>query len=471
MLKSLGVENFKAFKENSVIDFKKINVLLGPNSSGKSSYLKALLTINNTLKSKESEPALNLNDQIGGFRSIVHGKSSDSVRFRFKLDDNISVEEVETELINESVTGKGAVFLYAIIRLTNVDNSFDFNKYKETIQKLYRDYRSNPVKEFIFSVKETPKKPNTINKFKMILLNNDEITIFTRRNSYYMKFNGVEFKEPNLVEPYKFYFNLNSEKVLRSRSSEIPLLINVAFALKEIEYDMNTFMKNFIHIEPFRNEPKRTELVTNFKFNSVGPKGENILSTVIGLNEEKDKNKARINLKTEVNYWLNEFDLATAVDVEELRNNTYSLVVKNKFTGHICNIVDVGVGTSQLLPIIIESVISLNKSVLLIEEPETHIHPNAQAKLAELFVNCVKKYDKQFFIETHSMYLVRQLQILVAKNELSPSNLGIYYFEQDENGSHIKNMTLSENGQFEEEFPKGFFDVPYQLTKQFMEYI
>lgn len=471
MIKGVGVENFKAFKEFNNIDFKKINVLLGPNSSGKSSYLKALITIANTIKSKESEPAIHLDDNIGGFRDIVHKNNNDNIRFSLKLNDNIPADTVEAELFNESITDKGSIFLYAIIRLVKIDDILNIDKYREILQNLYRDYRQNPAQNVEFTIKETPKKPNIINSFKIVLQNGDEVNIFMKRNSYYIKYNEKEFREPNLIQPTKFYFKFNYLKTLGVSAEEIANMVKIAFALKEVEYNLTMFARNFIHIEPFRNEPKRTELVTNFKFNSVGSKGENTLSTVIGLNVDKEKNKSKFNVKNEINHWLNEFDLAQSIDVEELKNNTYSLVIKNKFTGHVCNIVDVGVGTSQLLPIIIESVISPNGSILLIEEPETHIHPNAQAKLAELFADCSKKFNSQFFIETHSLYLVRQLQILVAKKALSPDEIGIYYFEQDHNGSHIKNMELYENGQFVEEFPKGFFDVPFELTKIFMNYI
>lgn len=471
MIKGLGVENFKAFKEFNKIDFKKINVLLGPNSSGKSSYLKALITIANTIKSKESEPAIHLNDSIGGFKSIVHGKNSNNIGFSLTLSDSITVETIEEELFKDSVTDKGAIFIHAVIRLIKDHTNFDVNIYKEFLKNQYKEYRKNPARKIEFTIKETAQKPNIINSFRIELLNGDKVNIFMKRNSYYIKYNNMEFREPNLIEPNKFYFKFNHQKVAGISTEDMDTMLKIAFALKEVEHNLTMFVRNFIHIEPFRNEPKRTELVTNFKFNSVGPKGENTLSTVIGLKDDTEKIKSKTSIKNEINRWLNEFDLAQSIDVEELKSNTYSLVIKNKFTGHVCNIVDVGVGTSQLLPIIIESVISPNGSILLIEEPETHIHPNAQAKLAELFANCSNQFNSQFFIETHSMYLVRQLQILVAQKVLNPDDIGIYYFEQDEDGSHIKNMRLFENGQFTEEFPKGFFDVPFELTKTFMNYI
>src|SRR5699024_2367676 len=116
-------------------------------------------------------------------------------------------------------------------------------------------------------------------------------------------------------------------------------------------------------------------------------------------------------------------------------------------------ILDVGIGTSQIVPIIIESVNSPKKSTLIIEEPETHIHPNAQSKLADLFIDCVNKQDKRFIVETHSIFLITQLQILVAQGKIKPEDIKIYYFLQDENGSRVMDMRITDNGQFEEEWP------------------
>ena len=111
---------------------------------------------------------------------------------------------------------------------------------------------------------------------------------------------------------------------------------------------------------------------------------------------------------------MEDFDLGEGVKVEKLGGDHYSVLIKNKYTGVYNNIMDVGVGTSQLLPIIIESVNSPDGSTLIIEEPETHIHPNAQSHLpTSLWI--VPRSRIKFIIETHSIFLITQLQILVAK--------------------------------------------------------
>ncbi|WP_186302283.1 AAA family ATPase [Bacillus thuringiensis] len=472
MIKSIGLKNFKAFNQFNEINFKKINLFLGPNSSGKSSYLKALLTLRNTVKSNEEEPALNLTDEIGDFKSIVYAKKqNEKITFVVELaNKEENSEKLQKIIYNE----KNPFIIMSSLKLLNLKkiNIDSFIKFTNDKHKIYKN---NSVEKFSFSIKQTPKKPNVVSDFIMHFANGDICKINMQRNSYYITYNEYELGQPNLVNPYKFLFKLNEEKVLFCEDKDLEILMNIQFALKDIEIRINTFFEDMIHTEPFRNKPERAQLIANFKFNTVGSKGENTTSTVLGLLENqnlKDSKGKQINSwLEEINHWLDEFDLAQSVGVEELKNNNYSLIIKNKFTGIENNIVDVGVGTSQLLPIIIESVISLKNSMLLIEEPETHIHPNAQAKLGELFVSCAIKHQKRFIIETHSMYLVRQLQIMVAKKELSPDDIGVYYFNQSDKGTNIQEYKLMENGQFKENFPKGFFDVPHQLNKLFLEYM
>jgi predicted ATPase len=486
MIKGIGFENFKAFEECAYMDFKKLNVFLGPNSSGKSSYLKGLLTLQETMKSSEAEPAIHLTDRIGSFRNIVYGQKSDGkFSVTIKLGDVDSSNKLELRGLRNEFAHISSSFvlggiLVLLILLASKNKELDDENAvheKEREQSLkyvtaFEDYSKNRVQKVTFIVTQpSPKKPNRIEKMTLILEHGDSYDIVQKGESYDVFFNNNLLEQAaNWLTPYKFFFKFTDYNVFDSPKEDLRHTYAISLALYELEQCMKQFFDHMVHMEPFRNVPERSEMVANYNFGSVGARGENMLTNLISLfSTEQDDQKAE--LRDEINHWMREFQLADSIDVEENGNNYHSLIIKNKHTKIRTNIVDVGVGTSQLLPIIIESVISPQNSSLLIEEPETHIHPNAQAKLGELFASCSKKYQKRFFIETHSLYLVRQFQILVAKKELEPSDIGVYYFHQDENGTHIKDLRLSDNGQFEEEFPKGFFDVPFQLTKELMNFM
>ncbi len=147
---------------------------------------------------------------------------------------------------------------------------------------------------------------------------------------------------------------------------------------------------------------------------------------------------------------------------------------------------DVGYGISQVLPIVTQlynanntklngrASLSYQGTTAIFEQPEIHLHPAAQAQLADLFVNCVtdkKNPVNRILIETHSEHLIRKLQVLVADPEsgIDSDQVAIYYVDKNEEGnSYIEKMELCENGQFEKAWPSGFFDKSYELTKLLM---
>lgn len=152
---------------------------------------------------------------------------------------------------------------------------------------------------------------------------------------------------------------------------------------------------------------------------------------------------------------------------------------------------DLGYGLTQLLPILLEIVIIGNRnnlledlhrepnsgyghsSTLIIEEPETNLHPKFQSMLADLFVDASQEYGIQFVIETHSEYLIRKLQYLTGKGELKPADTSLYYFyhpdEKPEGEKQVKKIEIQENGCLSSEFGEGFFDEADSLaTKLFV---
>ena len=112
-------------------------------------------------------------------------------------------------------------------------------------------------------------------------------------------------------------------------------------------------------------------------------------------------------------------------------------------------------------------------STLVIEQPELHLHPGAQAELANLFVDAVSSNSSSrtlnVLIETHSEHLIRRLQALVADSNCSITNddIRIYYVDKNEaNEGYITEMKLHPNGQFENTWPTGFFDKAHELTME-----
>ena len=114
-----------------------------------------------------------------------------------------------------------------------------------------------------------------------------------------------------------------------------------------------------------------------------------------------------------------------------------------------------------------EKEIEFPVSTMTVEEPEIHLHPRFQSLLAEMFVEAYKKYNIHFIIETHSEYLIRKLQVMVAdkNNSLISNNVSLYYAEKDENGvSTNRKIEFLEDGRLSDSFGSGFFDEATGLS-------
>jgi predicted ATPase len=97
---------------------------------------------------------------------------------------------------------------------------------------------------------------------------------------------------------------------------------------------------------------------------------------------------------------------------------------------------------------------------LLVEQPEIHLHPAAQADLADLFIDALGQ-ERQFIVETHSEHLVLRIRRRIAEGKLDPSRVRIFFVELRAGKTRVRQLALDDNGHFEK-WPKGFFDEGYQ---------
>lgn len=129
---------------------------------------------------------------------------------------------------------------------------------------------------------------------------------------------------------------------------------------------------------------------------------------------------------------------------------------------------DVGTGISQVLPVVVAS-LAPNLGLVCLEQPELHIHPAMQVRLGDLFASAIRDVQgRQFVIETHSEHLLLRLLRRVREtnaNELPPGSptllardLGVVYFQHSNSGTHVRSLCVSDEGDFEDQWPDGFFE-------------
>ena len=178
-------------------------------------------------------------------------------------------------------------------------------------------------------------------------------------------------------------------------------------------------------------------------------------------------------------------DLLPIANKTVVKKNEASLYGDEELNGKIdyenkINISELGKGNQNLLLLILKvaSVLfkgeikrdnsrNFSRKIILIEEPEAFLHPDWQSKLADFFAYCLKRYKVQFFIETHSEYLILKLQNLTAKKKIKPEDSMIYYFHHPDNipdgEEQVKKINIKEDGRLSGEFGSGFYDESSRL--------
>jgi predicted ATPase len=134
------------------------------------------------------------------------------------------------------------------------------------------------------------------------------------------------------------------------------------------------------------------------------------------------------------------------------------------------SLTNVGVGVSQLLPIIVLCLNSTPNQVILLEQPELHLHPALQQKLADFFIE-ISKTGRQIILETHSEYLITRLRLRTVQNpEISDLFKIVFAENNGETGTQYNSVEVDENGSLET-WPDGFFDEASSDMEQLVQHL
>jgi predicted ATPase len=117
---------------------------------------------------------------------------------------------------------------------------------------------------------------------------------------------------------------------------------------------------------------------------------------------------------------------------------------------------DVGFGVSQILPVLVLCAYAEEGSILLLEQPEMHLHPSAQSELADVIIDAVRKRKLQVIVESHSEHFLRRLQLRIAREELSSRDAALYFCHMENGESKAELLRLTEDG-YVKNWPPNFF--------------
>jgi predicted ATPase len=155
--------------------------------------------------------------------------------------------------------------------------------------------------------------------------------------------------------------------------------------------------------------------------------------------------------------WLSQAKISNELQAVALGDRHYEIRLQHPVSGEFENLADVGYGVSQILPVIVAGYNSNPQSIFMVEQPEIHLHPRAQAELGDFFLHLYES-GVQSIIETHSEHLIMRLQRHVGAGLISPDHFVVNYVTADQYGKSIVELPVDEDGIFKTAWPAGFFD-------------
>ncbi len=153
------------------------------------------------------------------------------------------------------------------------------------------------------------------------------------------------------------------------------------------------------------------------------------------------------------------------LDIQWIGSNRVKILLKQPTNTLMVN---EGSGFQQMVFILLPLILIPDNCTVFIQEPEVHLHPKAQVEIGRLLIKFFKQKNMQLFIETHSEHILHAFLHSIAKQEMSNDDLVVYYFNNKEGKTEVRNIEVDELGRVKGGFP-GFFDQSLDELKEFLD--
>jgi predicted ATPase len=447
MITNIKLENFRAFQKEVSVRIRPITALVGRNSAGKSSLLKFLLMLRQTLDS-QSESFF-----------VTEGRHVQLGIWR----DNRNTRTREAAM-------KDSYFRYAIEieseELPNVE-----------VRELWRaSSRSNLVTEladrFLLHA-ELPKQPVRLQQPKGRFLVGGRV--YYGREFRYGRHDVECFLGDHSVFKQSAT-NLQRVGFLRfgQRDDSLNGLLSSATAERFLEPLRHEILSQR-HLSPIREESQQTIQTGSPPPNDVGHRGEYAIPHLARMFTRPERREQAD--------FVDRFATAVA-DVDRIRFSSQvarlltQAKARNRLTQAFCSLADFGFGVSQCLPIFVQGAMQVRGQLLLVEQPEAQLHPTAQLELGTFFAELWNEREVPTIIETHSANIILRLRRLISKGKLAPSDVSLAYFHVTDvpqkrgkplKAVAVKNLDINPDGSLEKGLPMEFFGADIQEALDFGE--
>jgi Uncharacterized conserved protein len=255
---------------------------------------------------------------------------------------------------------------------------------------------------------------------------------------------------------------LAPERSISFSADALSMLEKDGDLLEDVSLDIRRELEDISYLGPLRRKPERDYSWNKSRPGDLGADGKAAIDALLASSLMRGDDRDYI--LNGVSNWLSRMKLADRIEVRQQgRSNRYELIVHR---GEIsCNLRDVGIGVSQILPVLVVSYFAKPGSVVILEEPEIHLHPLAQSTLAELFTEVSKERNLQFIVETHSEHLFRRMQTIIARDPKKLEDVSMYFIEREEKSAKLRELEVDEVGRLKN-WPEGFFGDAIGETRE-----
>ena len=499
MITKWKLGNFRSIRDYTELDFASLTLFSGANSSGKSTILKSILLIAQTLSHKDHSRPLVLNGDLIKLKNFNENISDNStskvlvIGFEFVpfSDTLLPFDEILKKKIHCEIAVAPSD---AESHLPTGDNSgIDLCRFHFGIGEHYSlNVTRSDIQTIISKKRWLPADmdKDICNGLSYDVEDGESYVspelgyIISPPAAKECKFTAIgcivhNFLPSQIIIDVQYTEKDDDKNYFKYQSC--PLEQEAKAAIEDIkEY----FSKSLHYLGPLRAYPKSFYArSSNSNENSIGLKGENTPEVL-----ERHKGKIiryipsssfgipgnipepmECSLVGAVVDWLGYLGIANTIETIDKGKSGLELGVRIGNSSKINDLTQVGVGVSQVLPILVSGLLAETDTTLIFEQPELHLHPKVQSRLADFFLS-MTQLGKQCLVETHSEHIINRIRLRIAEgSEGSPWHdaAKVYFVENKNDSSTFREIKIDECGSILV-WPEGFFDERQQETERIL---
>ncbi|WP_319780043.1 DUF3696 domain-containing protein [Maridesulfovibrio sp.] len=515
---AITISNFKGISDPVRIELKPITLLFGPNSAGKSTVLQALqyayeIFCNRNFNPDRTELGGSKVD-LGGFRSFVHKHDLDEVvtlRIDMDVDGDIpfNAEDLLDDFFDESEFRSEYYNLWDVfeeIETVWVEVEISWDEKESVAYPLTYEIGINDEKIAMIDCSDPGSLPVVdYIEYGHDLLNfereDDEDDILLAVNRFIAEEGELSFSGaignaalPKWGEVLPLEVQKYEDEVIPEKIAKLIIKLFFSALLVGPGEMVRDALKKLSYLGPIREVPNRSfipQQTKDIRRFSTGLNAWDSLQFEEGLIKKVNKWMEKLGINYSVKQLsmvendkrgllkairsMVDYEVSESMEIYSVLQDYFEeglvegrIVLHDELNDVDVYPIDVGIGISQVLPVIVEVLNASFGAILSVEQPELHIHPKLQVELADIFISSADDVeDSIFLIETHSEHLMLRFLKRIREttdDELDEGatsfdceDLAVYYVHPTDRGTRFKKIRVDEDGEFLDRWPEGFF--------------